>query len=148
MNNTKLYLKNGYAFKIKYSHSTLKLVSLQGNRFGLFRIRPDGSSVYVGKALLTYKFINVEHEFEGLIFTDKYSINDIQIIKPAIAPVFKPFIMEKFNLEIIGSAVTKAEMLTDLRQLIHDLENAPSIYGIAPEYPSLIIEIVSVITIK
>jgi hypothetical protein len=80
---TRLYLTTGYRFKLRYSHSTLQLFSTGiENRYGLFRVRSDDSTVYVGSVEITYKYLRIEHEFEGLTFYDKYSFDDIQIIKP------------------------------------------------------------------
>ena len=81
MKSVKLYLKSGYRFKLRYSHSTLQLIHMSDNDYRLFRVRENGGTVYVGTVTLTYKYLNVEHEFEGLTFTDKYNIEDIQIIK-------------------------------------------------------------------
>lgn len=81
MSNVKLYLKSGYCFKLRYSHSKLQLVSIADNDYHLFRVRDNDATVYVGKVTITYKYLKVEHEFEGLTFYDKYNIDDIQILK-------------------------------------------------------------------
>ena len=82
MKSTKLYLKSGYCFKLRYSHSKLQLIHMSGNDYRLFRVRDNDGTVYVGSVTITYKYLNIEHEFEGLIFNDKYNIDDIQIIHP------------------------------------------------------------------
>lgn len=80
--NKKLHLKSGYRFKLRYSHNEFRLISTSKDfpdRFNMFRVKECGGTVYIGVVHVSYKYLNIEHEFEGLTFIDKYSFDDIDI---------------------------------------------------------------------
>ncbi len=79
--NKRLYLTTGYQFKLRYSHSTYQIISA-GERLGLFSIKSNGGTVHIGSVIISVKYVRVEHEFEGLTFTDKHRFDDIEIIHP------------------------------------------------------------------
>lgn len=81
--NKRLHLKSGFRFKLRYSHNTLRLVSTIKDfpdRFHMFRVKDCGGTVYIGVITISYKYLHIEHTFEGLTFNDKYSFDDIEIV--------------------------------------------------------------------